>query len=719
MSSGFPLYWFQKEAKDSALDALRNGKNSVLISAPTGAGKTIIFSSFLEEATAPSNLRSLIMVHRDTLLEQTIEKLNLVWPGTDIGRIKGREREYDKRVIVASVPTLANRIEEFIESFSKYGPIAYAVIDEAHHSLAPMWTNIYRTLRRAGTKFLGVTATPLRTRKDEHLSTVFEDVVYSISVFRLIHEGYLSPLIGYSVQTSLSLKGVKITKGDYNINDLADRIRGSNFNEQVVQVWKEKAQDRRTICFAINISHVDSLTESFIKAGARAVGIHGEIPVPRQREILKDFAEGNYDVLVNCMLLTEGFDEPSLDCVLMARPTTSRTLYVQMIGRGLRVYPGKSNCLLIDFVSNSRDNSLVTMQDLLGFYGMQKAEEIYKKNLPAEYGSCAKSAPFEISPESIPGLQAIDTFGEELQTSMAYREIDVFDLNKFAWTKMNGSYYVTAREALSIAVHKEEEKYVPYLIFSGQEGRCVAKISEPVDREIAFAIANVYLFDYGNRRLMSEDQAWRDEEPTPSQRVHLTRAIERYKAWFREDVDIALEKLPDRKGAYSDALTAIYGSNYIKSTRIPRIRREEATEKLKMMVLREMNLAVDSNKLDPTEVRLTVSGEYTAREQEALTDMIIFLGNDRHGEYSIKFLMENQIYFTNDSIKVISPVPITDKQYSFLMDKVNSVFRLFFRNKRFVIEAPEIIKKLSREAGMPAARPTPPELGQSRKAVIN
>jgi hypothetical protein len=96
-----------------------------------------------------------------------------------------------------------------------------------------------------------------------------------------------------------------------------------------------------------------------------------------------------------------------------------------------------------------------------------------------------------------------------------------------------------------------------------------------------FAIANVYLFDYGNRRLMSEDQAWRDEEPTPSQRMHLARAIDRYTAWFREEVDIDLERLPYRKGAYSDALTAIYGSSYIKSPRISRISREEATEKLK------------------------------------------------------------------------------------------------------------------------------------------
>ncbi len=694
MSSALPLYWFQKEAKDSALGALRNGKNSVLVSAPTGAGKTIIFTSFLEEATKQENLRSLILVHRDTLLEQAVEKLGLVWPGADIGRIKGSTREYDKQVIVASVPTLAGRIEEFVGSFSAHGPVAYAVIDEAHHSLAPMWMEIYRALRNAGTKFLGVTATPLRTRKDEHLSAVFEDVVYSISVFRLIQEGYLSPLTGYSVQTSLSLKGVKMTKGDYNVNDLADRVRNSNFNDHVVRVWKDKARDRRSICFGINIPHVESLTESFIGEGVRAVGIHGKLPVHRQREILKDFAAGCYDVLVNCMLLTEGFDERSLDCVLMARPTASRTLYVQMIGRGLRTYPGKKDCLLIDFVANSRDNTLVTMQDLLGFYGLQKAGELYKRNMAADQGAgVGESAALEISPESIPLLRAMDAFGEELQTSMAYREIDVFDLNKFAWVKMNGSYYVTARKSLSIAVHNEGEKYVPYLIFSNPDDRCVARISDPVDREFAFAIANVYLFDYGNRRLMSEDQAWRDEEPTPSQRTHLAKAFERYKAWFGEDVDLDISKLPDRKGAYSDALTAIYGSSYIKSARIPRISRDEAVERLKSMVLTEINLASTGDKPASVSVHPTLSGEYTVREQEAFTDMIIHLANDRHGGYPIKFLTENQVYFTNGTVKVLSAAPLTEKQHDFLMDKVNSVFRLFFRNKRFVIEAPETIRK--------------------------
>lgn len=679
------LFDYQREAVNRTLNALfMDDRKAVLISLPTGAGKTIVFSAIIREAIEHTDERALILVHRDTLLTQTIDKISYVWPEVSCGRIKGDIREYDRKVMVASVQTLANHIDEFIASLNRYGKLKIAVIDEAHHSLAPAWMAIFTALRDIGVKILGVTATPIRTNKAESLADIFETVAYNASIFQLIQDGYLSPIIGYRVSTSLSLKGIKTSRGDYNVNDLARRIAESNFNALVVRAWKEKAAGRRTICFATSIPHVDALVKRFTDEGVRAVGVHGEISVEEQRRRQKDFADGKYDVLINCMLLTEGYDEPSINCVLMARPTMSRTLYVQMLGRGLRTHPGKRDCLLIDLVSNT-DHSLVTMQDLLGFYGMKKAEDIYKKN--------ADQMSMTISPATIPSIQAVDAFGDEYYTSLAYHKVDVFDINDFPWIEMNGSYYVTARENLSVAIQRDrDDKYIPYLVINTPGKRAVAQlVSAPVDKTFALAIANVYLFDYGNKRLTTVGQAWRNEPPSDNQRASLIRAIERYQKWFG-DATFDLKTLPQLKGTYSDAITAIYSASAIKSRKIPRITRDEAIEMLRDIVLAELGLnkhrEAGAHK-EKRQFHLAIAGEYTAAEHAALTDMLISLSADRYGEYPVKFLAENQIYIADGVVKVIASNPLTEKQLNYLNDRINRIFRLYFRNKRFEIEVPK------------------------------
>ncbi len=666
MSSAVPLYWFQQEAENRAIVAWhKENKNSILISAPTGAGKTIIFSDILREVLSTTKDRGMILVHRDSLLEQAVTKLKFVWPDVEIGRVKSKIREYDKQITVASVQTLAGHIDELIEACNKYGPIKYAIFDEAHHSYAPSWFAIFKALReQLNAKCLGVTATPLRTKKDENLSKIFEEAVYSISIFSLIDEGFLSPVFGHSVKTSLSLKGIRITKGDYNVQDLDGKMENSNFNREVVHVWKRDAQGRKSMCFAVSIKHIERLVDEFNKAGAAAVGIHGKLPLEEQRQIQRDFTDGKHNVLVTCMLLTEGYDEPSVDCILMTRPTTSRTLYVQMLGRGLRTHPGKQNCLLFDFVANAADNSLVTMQDLLGFYGLQQAEKVFKDH---------KVKNLEISPRSIPHLRAADTFGPEMSTAPACSEIDVFDINKFAWTELAGNKFVTVRQSVSIAVIKEKDQYVPYLVFTGAGERSVAKISEPVEENFAEAIANVYLFDYGNRHLVTKEQNWRKDEPSPDQIAALQKAIDRYKTWHPGST-VDIDNVPYTKGAYSDMLTAIYAIGYINSPKIPRINRESALERLKYIVLREKKAiagpADNGKRLDAGSIQPSLSGTYTKSDLNSIIDIIINLQDDKNGKYPVKFLMENPIVFENGAIKVSPKRPLTDKQYGFLVDKI-------------------------------------------------
>ncbi len=640
----------------------RDKKRSVLVSAPTGAGKTIIFSSLIHDVADGTSNRVLVLVHRDTILSQTVEKLKFVWPDASIGTIKGKHREYDKQITVASVQTLSGRIEEFVEACTKHGEITHCVMDEAHHSYSRIWRKIFYAFKAIGTtKFLGVSATPFRENKKESLADIFEDVVYSISVFSLIKEHFLSAITAYTVSTPLSLAGVKITRGDFNIRDLnnklfgvekdpnnLDRTVGSIYNMKIVEAWKEKAKNRKTICFAVSIQHIETLVDEFNKAGARVIGIHGELPVEQQRTIIEEFSSGRYNVIVNCQLLTEGFDLPAIDCVLMGRPTFSRTLYTQMLGRGIRPSPGKRDCLLIDFTSNTETNSMVTMQDLLAFYGMKRAADIYQKKIDQDMTDKNVINKTEFSSKTIPLMEAVDKFGHEISTSNAYQEIDIFDNEAFTWTEMDGNQFVSVRRNLSIAVYRYKDKYIPYLLFTAESDRCIAKISEePVEKEFAMAIANVYVFEYGHRSFVKSDMQWRESSPTQRTDETLKKAVERYKQ-YHPGTTLSIANIKQTQGSYSDLITALYCTGYINNKKTQIIDRDTALEKLKRMVMQEMGIKYSETerKKDDTDFKdmsLDVTGDYTSSDKRALYSMIISLRNDPKSHYPASFLAENPI----------------------------------------------------------------------------
>ncbi|HCA79374.1 MAG TPA: hypothetical protein DEP53_06520 [Bacteroidetes bacterium] len=667
---------------------------------------TIIFSSILKDVLQKDNRRGLILVHRDSLLTQAEEKLKFVWPGVKTGRLQGGVYQFDGQVTIASVPTLAGKLEEFAESCRTLGPVDYVVCDEAHHAYASSWRKILNFMKaNYDSRFLGVTATPIRTDSKESLTEIFADVPYVVSIFQLIQEGFLSPLSGYSIETDLDLKGVHRKGGDYDVKELSERIRHSEFDKTIAQKWKDMALDRKTIAFAVDIRHVESLTEQFRRVGARVIGIHGSLPREEQRKILAEFSGNKYNVLVNCMLLTEGFDEPSVDCVLMARPTSSRSLFVQMLGRGLRLSPGKKNCILIDFVGNSDSNELITMQDLLGFYGLKRAERLFKeKNLREKEDALKENGignePFVISPETIPQLQAIDVFGKEFETSVASKEIDVFNINSFAWGEIGDDLFVTVRRNLSLAICANvpgdgQKKFIPYLVHNGECEKWICRLSEPVEKEFALAIANVQLFDYGDRNLASSSAAWRDDVPTESQKKILMNAIQRHNRSAGKP--ISFNEIPEKKGKYSSMITALFTYGYIQSNGMKKVTRDEAVDFLKKLIIADMGAADDGNrKIDINMSTLQIEGEATEEDRATFMEMLLALQKMKHSDFHIAFLMQNPVIFSGDVIRVYRrnypSNPLTDKQKAFLMDKISLVVRLHYRDRRFEIVEPKIKK---------------------------
>lgn len=384
----------------------REGKRSVLISVPTGGGKTHIMGAVVRHVVPPTlahadvsrRNRALILVHRDELLRQAKAKIGGI-AECPIGEISAEKKEYDKPVIVAMVDSLKGRLSDLVASFSEYGPVTHVLTDEAHHAWAKTWRDIYRVIHDAngGNWYhLGVTATPMRLRGSESLSEIFPHVAFAVSIFDLISEGYLVPFKGITVEVESLEEVAKLPSAQNADGDLKDAeldqalSKNLPFLMSVVNAFIRYASGRKVVVFCAGTQEAEVLARLFRARRIKAASVHGGMDVKERRRIIQAFANDKVQVLCNCMVLTEGFDETSVDAVFIARPTRSLGLYIQMIGRGLRLHEGKKDCLIVDFcgVSKSEGMSFRTLSDVLGFYGFKMAARVLEKQ--AKKGRGAK-----------------------------------------------------------------------------------------------------------------------------------------------------------------------------------------------------------------------------------------------------------------------------------------------------------------------------------------
>jgi len=359
---------YQKEALASVLKHDREGIRRQLGVAPVAWGKTVLFAHLIRAKTAGSGYRALVLAHRDELISQAGEKICQVWPEADIGVVKAERNELDAQVILASVQTLARpgRLEELVRAAA--GELRVVVSDEAHHSVSRTWKQILDrlgALSRGGPLHLGVTATPDRADK-VGLGAVFEKIVFEYDMLWGIREGYLSDLRTVRVSLALDLDSVGEEDGDWEEAALGEALLSARAPEHAVRAWLEHGEGRKTLCFAASVALARRIAEEFQARGVPSGWLSGATPDGERKELLHRFRCGDLLVLVNCGVLTEGYDEPSIACVLLARPTRSRALFVQMIGRGTRRYPGKRDCLVIDLSGASEVHSPVSVASLFG-----------------------------------------------------------------------------------------------------------------------------------------------------------------------------------------------------------------------------------------------------------------------------------------------------------------------------------------------------------------
>lgn len=346
----------------AAIDAIRQefiaGKKSTLLVLATGLGKTVVFAEILRR-TAAKGRRGLVVAHREELLKQANGKLAAIGVNAAIEQA-GKRATADAPVVVASVQTLKGK------RLQKFAPDAFdlVVIDEAHHATADGYRAVIEHFPSA--RILGVTATPDRL-DGVGLGRVFESCAYKYELHKAIRDGWLAEVRARRIVLKhVDLDGVRTRAGDLETNALAVKMSTPEAIHGVARPMIENIGDRQTIAFAVSVEHAHAIAtalNTYREGCARA--IDGSASSTEREAAVADFASGKIQILVNCALYTEGFDAPVTSCIAIARPTKSRALYSQMIGRGTRLFPGKTDCMLLDFVGLVGRHRLAGPADVL------------------------------------------------------------------------------------------------------------------------------------------------------------------------------------------------------------------------------------------------------------------------------------------------------------------------------------------------------------------
>ena len=341
---------YQQASKDAVFEKWSEGTKRTLLVLPTGTGKTIVFAAITEECVRKGE-RVLILAHRGELLEQAADKIK---KSTGLGcSVEKAEQTCIGswfRVTVGSVQTLMRdkRLAGFKRDY-----FDTIVIDEAHHCISDSYQKVLGYFQNA--KVLGVTATPDRGDMKD-LGTYFENIAYEYTLPKAIREGYLSPIKALTIPLQIDISDVSIQSGDFRVGDLGNAL--DPYLEQIASEMGKYCKNRKTVVFLPLVKTSQKFRDILNRHGFKAAEVNGSSE--DRAEILKDFDNNRYNVLCNSMLLTEGWDCPSVDCVIVLRPTKVRSLYCQMVGRGTRLSPetGKTHLLLLDFLWHTERHEL-------------------------------------------------------------------------------------------------------------------------------------------------------------------------------------------------------------------------------------------------------------------------------------------------------------------------------------------------------------------------
>ncbi len=539
---------YQQQAQDAFFDALSEHPRQLIV-LPTGAGKTVVFGSIarrFHELVNPSD-PILIMAHRSELLDQADEKLRLVWPEALTGRIQAGKNEQLGEVLLASTQTLvAGR------QIRRPGLVIY---DEAHHSRADGSLSVLTRLgvfKPGGPPLLGVTATPSRSDRTE-LGDVFEHLTYERTILQMIMDGYLADVRGIKVELrGLQLGAIRTTGGDYNAKDLSYVMNADESLDAVVQAVQTHAGHRKSLVFAVDVQHAKALADHLNKAGIVSAAVDGGMPSDERASILQAFAQNRIRVLVNCQILTEGYDQPDVDAVVIARPTRSSALYTQMVGRALRLHPNKTDALILDLTGASDDKSLQTFTRLMKTQKKATAEQVDTKT-----GTSMGSFSDEEFPmgegESVGEWMTRVT--ETVQAKQEKAEAVAQAINLFAnrtryrWQAVKDMFAICFEDTRWAFLYRDENDYWPVMEINND--KFIPLHDRAVPLEYAQGIAESFL-ELLESKVIQKDADWRTAPMSQRQGYILDKyRIHHDETWTR--------------GMASDALSRVFARARVKT----------------------------------------------------------------------------------------------------------------------------------------------------------
>lgn len=332
----------QREALD-ALQAMRDRHETIaLLYHATGTGKTV--TAVMDAKRCGG--RTLFLAHTQELINQAADTFRRLWPEVTVGRYMEAIKEPDTHVVCGSVQSVALHLEDFRED-----AFSYLIVDEAHHAAADTYQKILAYFHPAFT--LGLTATPERTDDNRAILDIFKNTAHKLDIQTAVEIGELVPIRCIRIHTNIDLTRVRFNSVQYNIRDLESKIYVPERNRLIVDTWLQYVRDKRTVVFCASVRHAEQIAELFRQAGVSAAAVSGGMKPAERREFQDRFVRREILVLCACDLLNEGWDCPEIEVLFMARPTMSRVLYTQQLGRGTRLFPGKESLMVFDFVDNA------------------------------------------------------------------------------------------------------------------------------------------------------------------------------------------------------------------------------------------------------------------------------------------------------------------------------------------------------------------------------
>ena len=460
---------YQNECLDAILKNYVDGVRQQLCVLSTGLGKTVCFANLPAKMRHLLPGKMLVLAARKELIEQAVEKIKHWNPELKVGEERAEcHADADCDVVVGCVPTLGRTDSERIQRFGEFDIV---VCDEAQHSISATHMRVFEAtgvLKPDTNKLLvGWTATPKRSnlKKSQQVTTlddedilslksVFRKIVYTFGTKKAIKLGWLVPILGYRLKTETDLSEVKTSAGDYQQAELSEAVNTNLRNAQIIKTWKENAEGRSTVVFAVDIKHSQDLAAEFAKYGIRSAAVWGDDPL--RAEKLAKLKSKEITVLVNCNVLVEGFDAWQVGCIVLARPTKSSSMFTQMIGRGLRLQDGTGNlleatkagmllekfdCKVIDVVDNSRRCNLVTLPSLLGLNpnfdlhgesvtkAVEKIEELEEKHPGVDF-------------KNLTDLSKVKAYVEALDLFTEPYPAEVKEFSDLKWLEQSDGSYV-------------------------------------------------------------------------------------------------------------------------------------------------------------------------------------------------------------------------------------------------------------------------------------